>query len=371
MPRLAKEKNKLACRRIKVKLDKRSYYILIQPGIINLVGEHLLQFGFSKRIGIVTNPTVGKYYVEPVECSLLRAGFKPKLYSIPDGEEYKNLDVVRDIYTRLVLDEFDRNSALIALGGGVIGDITGFVAATYLRGIPFIQIPTTLLAQVDSSVGGKVGVNLPLGKNLIGSFYQPKLVLTDPNVLFTLPEREFRAGLAEVVKYGVIYDAVFFAWLERNISNIKKLDASCLTYLITRCCQIKAEVISQDETEQGLRAILNFGHTIGHAIETLTNYTQYRHGEAVAIGMVAAGKLAHNLSLFDRHQLQRLQDLLVNIGLPIQLPHLAISKFLDTIYRDKKVRNQKLRMVLPKKIGLVTLVDNISENKLKKIIHPL
>ncbi|MDI6783574.1 MAG: 3-dehydroquinate synthase [bacterium] len=367
-----KQKNeKVAIRKISVKLDRRNYHILIQPGLLNQTGNLVAKLPVGKRVGIITNPTVGKYYAAIVNDSLCKSGFEPCLFSIPDGEYYKNLDIVRDLYSRLIENRFDRNSGLIALGGGVIGDLTGFVAATYLRGIPFIQIPTTLLAQVDSSIGGKVGVNLPEGKNLVGSFYQPNLVIIDPTVLQTLPDRELHAGLAEVIKYGVIYDSSFFNWLEKNMAEILQGQLSLVTKIIARSCEIKAEVVSKDETEQGLRAILNFGHTVGHAIETLTGYATYSHGEAVAIGMVAAGKLALGLSLFKEKELNRLISLIQNAGLPTVIPNLAISQILDTIERDKKVRDRKLRFVLPTELGKVKLVDDIPVSLLKKTMQTI
>lgn len=370
------DKNKMKLRatnhkKIIVKLAKRSYPIYIEPGLLTQLHRYVTKLSIGKQIAIITNPTVGNLYAETVKSELCLAGFKPIIFAIPDGEWYKNLDVVRDLYSRLLEHRFDRNSAIIALGGGVIGDLAGFVAATYLRGIPFIQIPTTLLAQVDSSIGGKVGVNLMEGKNLVGSFYQPILVLIDPAVLTTLSERELKAGLAEVIKYGVIYDAAFFGWLENNIKQILNLDMECLTKIIARSCEIKAEVVSLDENEQGLRAILNFGHTIGHAIETLTGYERYRHGEAVAIGMVAAGKLAQSITRFSVKEVNRLIKLIQATGLPISIPNLAISKFLDTIYRDKKTTNHKIRMILPSKLGQVKIVGDIAEQQIIQTIRAL
>jgi 3-dehydroquinate synthase len=358
-------------KKIIVNLAQRSYSIYIEPGLLSQLHRFIIKLPIGKQIAIITNPTVGNLYAETVRANLCSAGFQPLIFAIPDGESYKNLDVVRDLYSRLLDHGFDRNSAVIALGGGVIGDLAGFVAATYLRGISFIQIPTTLLAQVDSSVGGKVGVNLLEGKNLVGSFYQPILVLIDPTVLTTLPHREIKAGLAEVIKYGVIYDAAFFGWLEDNISQILNLELNCLVEIIARSCTIKARVVELDETERGLRTILNFGHTIGHALETLTGYERYQHGEAVAIGMVAAGKLAQSLSLFNATGLNRLIELIKAAGLPTTIPHLAISKFLDTIYRDKKITAHNIRMVLPQQLGQVRVVPDISEKILIKTIRSL
>jgi 3-dehydroquinate synthase len=370
---MARKQNnkKVAIQKIAVHLDRRSYHILIQPELLNQIGNLVAKLPVGKRIGIITNPTVGKYYAVRVKTSLLKSGFDPCLFSIPDGEYYKNLDIVRDLYSRLLENRFDRNSALVALGGGVIGDLTGFVAATYLRGIPFIQVPTTLLAQVDSSVGGKVGVNLPKGKNLVGSFYQPVLVIIDPMVLQTLPDRELRAGLAEVIKYGVIYDASFFSWLEKNMPGILLGEPNLITKIIARSCEIKAEVVSKDETEQGLRVILNFGHTLAHAIETLTGYETYRHGEAVAIGMVAAGKLAQLLAFFTEKEFNRLIELIQHTGLPTKIPYLEKTLILDTIERDKKVRDRKVRFVLPTKLGKVKLMNDIPTAILHKTIQAL
>jgi 3-dehydroquinate synthase len=367
-----KLKNRVSSRKkIIVKLAQRSYPIYIEPGLLTQIHRIIPEFYIGKQIAIITNPTVGNLYAETVKVELGKAGLQPVIFAIPDGECYKNLDVVRDLYSRLLEHKFDRASAIIALGGGVIGDTAGFVAATYLRGIPFIQIPTTLLAQVDSSVGGKVGVDLLEGKNLVGSFYQPILVLIDPTVLTTLPQREVKAGLAEVIKHGVIYDAPFFAWLEKNINHILNLDMKCLSKIIARSCMIKAKVVSLDETERGLRALLNFGHTIGHAIETVTGYDRYRHGEAVAIGMVAAGKLAHSISMLNANDLNRMIELIQAAGLPTTIPNLEISKFLDTIYRDKKITAHKLRMVLPQKLGQVKIVTDISEKQIIRTIRAL
>ncbi|MFB3894705.1 MAG: 3-dehydroquinate synthase [bacterium] len=369
-----KKKSKIPAsnhKKIMVKLAKRSYPIYIEPGLLTQIHRYIKKLSIGKQIALITNPTVGNLYAETVKSELCQAGLQPVIFAIPDGEWYKNLDVVRDLYSRLLEQGFDRNSAIVALGGGVIGDLAGFVAATYLRGIPFIQIPTTLLAQVDSSVGGKVGVNLLEGKNLVGSFYQPILVLIDPTVLTTLPERELKSGLAEVIKHGVIYDTAFFGWLEKNIPQILDLDLQCLTTIIARSCEIKAEVVSLDEIEHGLRAILNFGHTIGHAIETLTGYERYRHGEAVAIGMVAAGKLAQSITRFNPQESIRLINLINATGLPTAIPNLAISKFLDTIYRDKKITNHMLRMVLPQKLGQVKIINDISEKQIIQTIRAL
>ncbi len=282
---------------VKVNLGDRSYDIELGAGL-DQAGAHLKELGLGQKMALVTNPTIKKLYGRRIVDSLKAAGFLVMSVEVPDGEQYKNLDWANAIYTALLTNGFDRKSALVAFGGGVIGDLTGFAAATFMRGVPFVQVPTTLLAMVDSSVGGKTGVNHPMGKNMIGAFYQPKKVLMDLGVLKTLPREEFLSGMAEVIKYGVILDAGFFDYLERNRDRILSLEPDALTHIIKRSCEIKAEVVSKDEREGGLRAILNFGHTVGHAVETAEHYTM-RHGEAVAIGMVYASRLAHKTGLCD------------------------------------------------------------------------
>ncbi|MDP3259447.1 MAG: 3-dehydroquinate synthase, partial [Thermodesulfovibrionales bacterium] len=278
--------------KIRVKLGERSYDICIGSNILGKIGPKLKSFNSSPKTAIISNPTVYRLYGKKVLNSIKSSGFDVIPVIIPDGEKYKDISIVQKIYGELLRHRLDRKSTLIALGGGVIGDITGFVASTYMRGIDYIQIPTTLLAQVDSSVGGKTGVNHKLGKNMIGTFYQPKLIWIDIDILKTLPQKEFFAGLAEVIKYGVIWDAKLFAFLENNRDKIVRLDRKALIHIIKCSCQIKAEVVSKDEREAGLRAILNYGHTIGHAIETATGYKKYLHGEALAIGMHTEARLA-------------------------------------------------------------------------------
>jgi 3-dehydroquinate synthase len=290
---------------------------------------------------------------------------------IPDGEQHKNLDWANAIYTSLLTNMFDRKSALVALGGGVIGDLTGFAAATFLRGVPFIQVPTTLLAMVDSSVGGKTGVNHAMGKNMIGAFYQPKKVLMDLSVLKTLPKEEFLSGMAEVIKYGVIRDAAFFDYLVNNREKILSLDPDALSHVIQRSCEIKAEVVSKDECEGGLRAILNYGHTVGHALEKAENYTM-RHGYAVAIGMVYAARLAHKTGLCDASVSQRVEELIKSYGLPTDLSALsrkpAVTELMDTMQIDKKAEGGKVKFVLPKKIGEVVITQEWDERQLQELI---
>jgi 3-dehydroquinate synthase len=285
----------------------------------------------------------------------VKAGFEPDLITMPAGETAKSLKSVQDCHDQLAAQRLERKSFIIALGGGVIGDLAGFVAATYLRGIPFVQVPTTLLAQVDSSVGGKTGVNLKAGKNLVGAFYQPRLVLCDLDTLDALPEREFRAGLAEVIKYGIIADATLFAQLERDLPKILKREEKILAPIIARCCEIKAEVVGKDETETGLRSILNFGHTIGHAIENSSGYGKCLHGEAIAIGQVAATRLSHKILGLPERDVERVKNLFVRAGLPtrIKLNPVQRKKLFAAMKLDKKVSDGEMKFVLARKIGTV------------------
>ncbi len=355
---------------VKVSLGDRGYDIEIGTSLDH-IGGRLQGLGFGQKIAFITNPTVKKLYGQRVVDSLKAAGFLVLSIEIPDGEKYKTLDWANAIYSALLINNFDRKSALVALGGGVIGDLTGFAAATFMRGVPFVQVPTTLLAMVDSSVGGKTGVNHAMGKNMIGAFYQPKKVLMDLNVLESLPQEEFLAGMAEVIKYGVIWDASFFEYLDRKREKILALDPDVLSHIIQRSCEIKAEVVSKDEREGGLRAILNFGHTVGHAIETSENYTM-RHGEAVAIGMVYASKLAHNTGLCDASVPERVEKLIKSYGLPTNISALSrkpsVAKLMDTMRIDKKAEGGKVRFVLPKKIGEVVVTGEWEEQQLQELI---
>jgi len=355
---------------VKVSLGDRSYDIEIGTSL-DQIGGRLQGLGFGQKIAFITNPTVKKLYGQRVVDSLKAAGFLVLSIEIPDGEQYKTLDWANAIYSALLINSFDRKSALVALGGGVIGDLTGFAAATFMRGVPFVQVPTTLLAMVDSSVGGKTGVNHAMGKNMIGAFYQPKKVLMDLDVLKSLPRSEFLAGMAEVIKYGVIWDASFFEYLDRKREKILALDPDALSHIIQRSCEIKAEVVSKDEREGGLRAILNFGHTVGHAIETAENYTM-RHGEAVAIGMVYASKLAHNTGICDASVPERVEKLIKSCGLPTNLAALSrkpsVTELMDTMRIDKKAEGGQVKFVLPKKIGEVVITGEWEEQQLQELI---
>lgn len=334
------------------------------------IGKTMRDLNLADKVMIVTNPIVGRLYLSKVEHSLKIAGYKVFRVIIAEGERYKSQESANKIYTHCLKNNFDRTSTLVALGGGVIGDLAGFAAATFMRGINLVQVPTTLLAQVDSSVGGKVGINLPAGKNMVGAFYQPKLVYADLKTLRTLPAKEFANGLAEVIKYGVIYDASLFAYLERNIEQVKKLDEAILQKVISRCCEIKAEVVALDEREKNLRAILNFGHTIGHSLESLTHYKKYKHGEAVAIGMVGAVKIAESLELVDSSVESRLKALLKKAGLPVRIIGLKLSCpiFLRFMRHDKKALAGNIRFVLPLAIGKVKIADTVPMSVIKNTL---
>ncbi len=346
---------------ITVGLKDRSYDIFIRPGLINSISDYLEKFNVSRRLLLVSNPTVYGLYGDALVKCLFNAGFEVVVGEVPDGEEYKALSQAERLYDLAFSKELDRRSPVLALGGGVIGDLAGFVAATYLRGVPFVQIPTTLLAQVDSSVGGKVAVNHPAGKNIIGAFYQPVAVFADLNTLLTLDPREVRSGLAEVIKYGVIADDGFFYWLEDNIERVLSLEPSAMEYVVEKSCRIKAEVVQSDETEQGLRAILNFGHTVGHAVEALTEYKTYRHGEAVSIGMVLAARLAANIGMLEYTAAVRTEKLLAKAGLPVELPSfLDRERIIDLLRRDKKVISGSLTFVLPTGIGRVEIIRDVA-----------
>lgn len=357
-------------REVTINLGQRTYRIAIGSGILDQAGELLARLPVGKKVLLVTNPVVAGLYGERVAESLGRSGFKVYRAEIPDGEQYKTLQSAEMLYDRAFEAGLDRRCPVVALGGGVVGDLAGFVAATYMRGVPFVQIPTTLLAQVDSSVGGKVAVNHPRGKNIIGAFYQPVLVITDTDTLATLNGREVRSGLAEVIKYGVIRDSAFFTWLEENINRVLTLDPEALAHVVEVSCRVKAAVVEEDETEQGTRAILNFGHTVGHAVESLTNYTGFNHGEAVAIGMAAASRLAVNLGLFKESEEKRVIDLLYNAGLPLHIPgKLDEQEMLEAMTRDKKAYDGEITFVLHKAIGEVVINKNVPESEIIKAIE--
>lgn len=352
---------------IQVDLGIRSYPIYIGQNLMN-DGEILSRYLLGKRILIVTNETVAPLYLKQMQEAMASFG-EVESVILPDGEQFKDLAHLDSIFTALLQRNYGRDSVLVALGGGVIGDMTGFAAACYQRGVEFIQIPTTLLSQVDSSVGGKTAVNHPLGKNMIGAFYQPQLVLINTQCLQTLPAREFAAGMAEVIKYGIIWDDDFFQWLENNVTALKTLDAKALIYAISRCCEIKADVVSQDETEQGVRALLNLGHTFGHAIEAEMGYGNWLHGEAVAAGMVLAAKTAKSLGLIDESIVCRIIQLLQAFDLPVSAPEtMDFDSFIHHMRRDKKVLGGQIRLVLPTAIGQAGVYSQVSRVTLEQVI---
>jgi len=350
-----------AMHRVRVPVPGRDYQILIGPGLLSQLGPQCRRLGLGTRCALISDTHVAPRYGKAAVESLRRAGFEPVTLSVPPGETSKCGRQVQACYEALARHRLERASFVVALGGGVVGDLAGFVAATYLRGIDFVQVPTSLLAQVDSSVGGKVGVNLKAGKNLVGAFHQPRLVLCDLETLGTLPARELRAGLAEVIKYGIIQDARLFARLERDLPALLRLDAGVLGPVVARCCAIKADVVGQDEREGGLRAILNFGHTIGHAIENSIGYGTFLHGEAISIGQVAAAHLSHECLGLSRAAVERIRALFEAAGLPARL---ALSshqrrRLLAAMKLDKKVRGGHVRFVLARRIGFVEFNQSV------------
>ncbi len=356
---------------INVNLPQDSYEIAIAPNSLGQLGSKMKQLKIGKKVLVVSNPEIFSHYGDACLKSLESAGFETCTHLISPGEEHKHLQSIQQVYDTALANHIERSSTFIALGGGVVGDMTGFAAATWLRGVNFVQVPTSLLAIVDASVGGKTGVNHPQGKNLIGAFYQPKLVAIDPTLLKTLPPREFRAGIAEVIKYGVIWDKDLFTKLEHTerLDSLEYISSELLETMITRSCQAKADVVSQDEKEAGLRAILNYGHTIGHGVESLTNYKQFVHGEAVAVGMVAAGKIALEMGMWTKQEAQRQDNLIAKAGLPTDIPlELTTEAILETIKSDKKVKAGKVRFILPTAIGKATISDRVTPEIIKKAL---
>ena len=358
---------------VQVPLGQRSYVIHVGGRLLRTLGAECRKLALGKRCAVITDATVGPLYGEAVVASLRKAGFEPVVIIVPPGETSKSLKVVSDCYDQMAAHRLERKSFVVALGGGVVGDLAGFVAATYLRGVPFVQVPTTLLAQVDSSVGGKVGVNLKAGKNLVGAFHQPRLVLCDLDTLKTLSPREFKAGLAEVIKYGIIYDEPLFRHLEKSMAKLLKLQPKLLAEVVARCCEIKADVVGQDETETGLRAILNFGHTIGHAIENTAGYGKYLHGEAISIGQVAAARLSRSLTGMDAGEVRRIEALFQAAGLPvsIRLSAAQTERLLGAMKLDKKVSAGEVKFVLADRIGAVRWGCGVPEGLLRSVVAGL
>lgn len=352
---------------VTVDLDDRSYPIFIGANLLENA-DLLLPYIGSGRVVIVTNEIVAPIYLERVQLQFGRQ-FGSAIV-LPDGEATKNLDTIGQIYDHLLQGKYDRKTTLVALGGGVVGDITGFAAATFQRGVNFLQIPTTLLAQVDSSVGGKTGVNHALGKNMIGSFYQPKCVVADTAVLRSLPEREVRAGLAEVLKYGLINNPEFFEWLAHNSTELLELDNACISEAIKICCEAKANIVAQDEKESGIRALLNLGHTFGHAIETASGYGVWLHGETVAMGMVMAADLSKRLGWLSSAEAVQIREVLEkNFGMPVEPPaDITVAQYLDLMSSDKKAELGKLRFILLKAIGEAAIEGDVENAMLESTL---
>jgi 3-dehydroquinate synthase len=351
-----------------IQLDNRSYPIYIGEGLlsqIKLIESHLKQ----KNVAIVTNTIVAPLYLDPLLSLLNAHGIKAFPIILPDGESFKNQETLNLIYDALLKEKCERTVTLIALGGGVIGDMTGYAAATYLRGVPFIQIPTTLLSQVDSSVGGKTGINHSLGKNMIGAFYQPQCVIADIDTLKTLPQREFSAGMAEVIKYGLIRDETFFTWLEKNMEGLMKLNSSLLIEAIQRSCQNKADVVEIDEHESGIRATLNLGHTFGHAIENAMGYGVWLHGEAVAMGIVMAAHLSKLMGWVKGEEFTRIIKLLKEAKLPTDPPKISEDQYMALMRMDKKVVDGQIRLVLQKGIGDAVITSDYDAKHLKTTLQ--
>ena len=352
-------------RKVKVELGANSYEIYVGSGLLAQTGRWLRENGLSSKLVIITDPRAKKLYGDALNQSLTKDGFSVTTLQVPEGEEQKSLETAGRLYHELTNCYAERTTPILALGGGVIGDLAGFVAATYLRGVPLIQIPTTLLAQVDSSIGGKVAVDHGQLKNKIGAFYQPRLVISDIDTLKTLPSNELANGLAEVIKSAAIRDKKFFVFLETNLDRIKSLDESALEETVFQTARIKAEVVAKDERDVGLRNILNYGHTIGHAIETISDF-KVEHGKAIAIGMLAAARISNKMSILDKNDLGRLKGIIEKAGLPTEMPDLEIEKIIQTMKHDKKVLRGKIRFVLLKSIGSAFITDEVDVSLVEK-----
>lgn len=350
---------------LSVNLAENSYDIVIERGSLASLGERCRAVGMKGIAAVITNPTVAALYGATAQKSLETAGYIVAQICMPDGEEYKQSATLNQIYDELLAAGVDRSSFIVALGGGVVGDVAGYAAATWMRGIPFVQVPTTLLAQVDSSVGGKTGIDHPKGKNLIGAFYQPRLVLIDVDTLYTLDKRQFRAGLAEVIKYGVVIDSSFFEFLEAESQAILAMDPAVLIEIIHRCCELKAQVVELDEKEAGLRAILNYGHTLGHAFEALAGFSALVHGEAVAIGMVLAARISAVEGHCSSSDVDRIIALIAGWGLPIEIPVFDRQQLLNAVAADKKSKGGSVTFICNKGIGMYAMSHHTPEELLE------
>lgn len=350
---------------VPVRLGERSYTIVVEPGVLATVGERLRTLGVGSRTAVVTDAAIVRRHGPAVVASLERAGFAVTVVEVPEGEAAKTLAVAEHCWDRLLAAGLDRTSTVLALGGGAVGDLAGFVAATYMRGTNLVQLPTTVLAQVDAAIGGKTAIDHPKAKNLIGAFHQPRLVLVDPAVVTTLPAREFRSGLAEMVKHGVVLDADYFAGLERDAPRLVARDVPALARAIGGSCRLKASVVERDEREAELRAVLNYGHTIGHALEAVTRYETWTHGEAVALGMATEARLALRLGVASEATTRRQEALLSALGLPVRLPPVDADGVIAAIARDKKARDGRVPFVLAPRIGAFRLVYDVREEDIR------
>jgi 3-dehydroquinate synthase len=354
-------------KKLRVNLGNTSYDIIIGSRALRQTGHQLKKQGLADKLTVITNPAVKGLYGEALEQSLVQAGFTVTFLEVPDGEAQKSLDTAGKLYLELASRHAERSTPILALGGGVIGDLAGFVAATYKRGVPLVQLPTTLLAQVDSSIGGKVAVNHGRLKNEIGAFYQPRLVISDIDTLATISPKVLVDGLAEVIKYGIIRDKKFFSYLEEDMARIKSFDAGALEKIVSRSAEIKAEVVAKDELDLGLRVILNYGHTVGHAVETASDFG-ISHGEAVAIGMLAAARISREMGILAMGELERLERLTRKAGLPTAVPKLDPESLVSAMKHDKKVKQSKVRFILPRSLGEVFITDDVSLSLVKQVL---
>lgn len=354
--------------KVSVKLSSNSYDVLIGAGLLAQTGSLLKELGFNGKAVIVTDSKVKKLYGDALKQSLTKSGFEAGLIEVPQGEEQKSLETAGRLYNDLTDFYAERNTPVLALGGGVIGDLTGFVAATYMRGVPLIQIPTTLLSQGDSSIGGKTAVNHGQLKNKVGAFYHPRLTISDIDTLKSLGKRELSDGLAEIIKHGVILDAEFFSYLETNMAKIRALDQRALEKIVARSAEIKAGVVEKDELDLGLRNILNYGHTVGHAIEAVSGLKIW-HGEAVAIGMLAEAAISHKMGTMDKKELDRLEKVIPGAGLPTRIPALPIKDMMQAMQHDKKIVAGKIKFVLPKSIGEVFITDEVTPTLVEQVLR--
>ena len=356
---------------VDVNLGSRSYRIVVASGALQSVGERLRELRLGSRAALVSDGAIMRLYGKTVVASLESAGFTVTTIDVPEGEAAKTLAVTEHCWDRLLTAGLDRTSTVLALGGGAVGDVAGFAAATYMRGINFIQLPTTVLAQVDASIGGKTAIDHPLGKNMIGAFHQPRLVVVDPAVARTLPEREFRSGLAEIVKHGIVLDADYFAELERDLAPLAARDLGVLERIIGGSCRLKASVVERDEREAELRHVLNYGHTIGHALEAATGYTRYAHGEAVSLGIVAEARLARRLGIADDETTTRQERMLETLGLPVRAPSIDVEPIVSAMARDKKAKDGRVPFVLAPRIGAFRIVYDVPTTEIHAVIASL